>query len=57
MESFHNLHSNPAVLLQAVTLMKRNQAVDKEQAKLLLNKIKKEKLEGKEQAEEWLKYF
>ena len=53
LEKFH-AHSNPAVLLQAVTLMKRNQSGDKQQARLLLKKVKDHDLDGKETAEKWL---
>ena len=57
LEGFRSQFSNPAVLLQAVTLMKRNKDGDKQQAKLLLQRVKNENLDGKELTEEWLKQF
>ena len=54
LETFH-AYSNPAVFLQALTLMKRNQPEDKEQAKKLLKKVVDQGLEGKEAAEKWWK--
>jgi tetratricopeptide (TPR) repeat protein len=50
-----NLHSNPAVFLQAITLMKRNQPNDKQVAKQLLKTVIEKKLENSEVAEQWLK--
>jgi len=46
--------SNPAVLYQAVTLMKRNKPGDLEKAKQLLLKVKQQHLTGSEIASEWL---
>ena len=46
---------NPAVLLQAVALMKRNHPGDKQEAKLLLQRVVNENLDGKEAAQEWLR--
>src|SRR4051812_34824258 len=51
------LFSNPAVFLQAVTLMERNQPGDKQAAKLLLQQVVAKNLEGKETAHQWLKKF
>ena len=45
--------SNPAKLYKALTLMKRNNAGDKEQAKELLQQIIQNSLEGKETAQQW----
>jgi len=56
MEKFHT-HYNPAVLLQAAALMKRNQPGDKQEAKLLLQRVIDNNLDGKEAAQEWLKDF
>src|SRR5207249_3466342 len=55
MATHTGLYSNPAQILQAVTLMERNQPGDTAKAKQLLQKIVSEDLEGKEYAEEWLK--
>ncbi|HEY2349960.1 MAG TPA: hypothetical protein VGH64_13140 [Puia sp.] len=55
METFHGLYSNPALLLQSLTLMKRNGPGDIEKAKQLLQKIVSDDLEGKETAQEWLR--
>jgi tetratricopeptide (TPR) repeat protein len=50
-----SVFSNPAKIYKAITLMKRNNAGDKEQAKELLQQIIQNNLEGKETAEDWLK--
>lgn len=55
LETYKGLYSNPAQILQAVTLMERNQPGDAAKAKQLLQKIVTDDLEGKEFAEEWLK--
>jgi tetratricopeptide (TPR) repeat protein len=47
--------SNPAKIYKAITLMKRNNAGDKEQAKELLQQIIQNNLDEKETAEKWLK--
>lgn len=52
-----SLHSNPGKFYKAVTLLERNNNGDKEAAKLLLQEVKDENLEGKSNAEEWLKKF
>jgi tetratricopeptide (TPR) repeat protein len=49
-----DLHANPALLYQAITLMERNQTGDVAKAKQLLEKIIDQDLEGKELAQEWL---
>ena len=45
--------SNPAKLYKALTLMERNNAGDKEQAKELLQQIIQNNLDGKETAQQW----
>jgi|SRR5450432_82554 hypothetical protein len=55
MEMYNGLYSNRALLMQAVTLMERNLPGDSAKAKLLLQKIVADDLEGKEFAQEWLK--
>ncbi|HEX4374915.1 MAG TPA: tetratricopeptide repeat protein [Puia sp.] len=49
-----SVFSNPAKMYKAITLMERNNAGDKEQAKELLQQIIQNNLEGKETAEQWL---
>jgi tetratricopeptide (TPR) repeat protein len=48
------LYANPAIFYQALTLMKRNQPDDKEEAKRLLKQVVDNDLDGKETAEQWL---
>ena len=55
LETYRELYSNPAIFYQALTLMERNQAGDLAKAKLLLQQVVKNDLEGKETAVEWLK--
>jgi tetratricopeptide (TPR) repeat protein len=55
LEIYNGLYANPALILQAVTLMERNQPGDAAKAKQLLQKIVANDLEGKEYAQEWLK--
>jgi tetratricopeptide (TPR) repeat protein len=55
LEIYSGYYSNPALLLQAVTLMERNQPGDLTKAKLLLQKVVSNDLEGKEMAVDWLK--
>jgi tetratricopeptide (TPR) repeat protein len=55
METYKGLYSNPAQILQAVTLMERNVPGDAAKAKQLLQDIESNDLEGKEYAEKWLK--
>jgi hypothetical protein len=47
--------SNPGKLYKAITLLERNNPGDLGLAKILLQQIVRENLEGKETAEEWLK--
>lgn len=49
------LYTNPGKFYQALTLMKRNRPGDKQQAKLLLDDVVQNNLEGKEMATQWLK--
>jgi tetratricopeptide (TPR) repeat protein len=53
--AYKELYSNPAIFYEALTLMERNQAGDASKAKLLLQQIVQNDLEGKETAQEWLK--
>ena len=55
LENHKGLYSNPAQILQSVTLMERNLPGDAAKAKQLLQKIVSDDLEGKEFAHEWLK--
>lgn len=52
-----NLYSNPGKFLKAVTLMRRNEGADKQEAKNLLEQVVREDASGRDQAEEWLKGF
>lgn len=51
-----NIHqySNPGKFYQALTLMKRNQPGDRQEAKKLLDEVATKKLEGHETAVQWL---
>jgi hypothetical protein len=51
------LYSNPGLFLEAVTLLQRNRKEDLPRARPLLEQVVREKLEGSEQAEEWLKRY
>jgi tetratricopeptide (TPR) repeat protein len=55
LEGFKAQFANPAVLLQAVTLLQRNQPGDEAQAQLLLQKVIDENLDGKPTAEKLLR--
>lgn len=48
------LYSNPGMFLKAVTLLKRDEKGDKEQAKQLLQQVVNNREEGSNQAKEWL---
>src|SRR5690606_12359777 len=50
-----NLYSNPGNFLKAVTLMRRNESGDKQEAKQLLEQVVRENAAGSEQAKEWLR--
>jgi tetratricopeptide (TPR) repeat protein len=49
------LYSNPGKFYQALTLMKRSSPNDKQEARILLEQVVQNDLEGREEAEEWLK--
>jgi tetratricopeptide (TPR) repeat protein len=53
--SQRRLHSNAGPFLMGVTLMERNKPGDYEQARLLFQKVVDQNMEGKNQAEVWLK--
>lgn len=55
--AIENLYSNEGLFLKALTLMQRNQPGDKEEAKILLERVVKEEEAGSEQAKEWLEKF
>ena len=57
LEADTGLYSNPGKFYKAITLLKRNKDGDKEAAKLLLQQVRDENLEGKSEAEEWLEKF
>ena len=52
--STYTLYANPAIFYQALTLMKRNQPGDKEEAKRLLKQVSDNNLAEKETADQWL---
>ncbi|TMI88814.1 MAG: tetratricopeptide repeat protein [Bacteroidetes bacterium] len=49
------LYANPGLFYQALTLLKRNQPGDKEQAKQFLKEVVDRHLDGDDTAREWLK--
>jgi len=51
----YTLVSNPALFYQALTLLKRNQHGDKQQARQLLKQVDENELEEKQTARQWLK--
>lgn len=51
----NSLYGNPGKFYHAITLMKRNQPGDKQQAKALLQQVVDEDLDEKEVAREWLR--
>ncbi len=55
LEIYNGLYANPALILQSVTLMERNQPGDAAKAKQLLKRVVDHDLEGKEVAQEWLR--
>ncbi len=55
LETYSALYSNPALFYEALTLMERNQAGDNEKAKLILQKVVRDGLEGSDSAQAWLK--
>ncbi|HEV3251510.1 MAG TPA: hypothetical protein VGZ71_11190 [Puia sp.] len=54
LENYPGAHSNPGKLYHALTLLKRNQPGDIQEARILLVQVRDENLEGKETAKEWL---
>jgi hypothetical protein len=50
-----DLRSNPGKFYKAVTLLEQNKSGDKEAARSLLKQVVDKSLEGKKDAEEWLK--
>lgn len=48
------LHNNPGLFLQAVTLLERNEEDDKGKAKVLLQQVVQQNLDGESEATEWL---
>ena len=55
LENYPGLHANRAVFYQALTLLKRNLPGDKQKAEVLLQRIVKNDMDGKEAAQELLK--
>lgn len=55
LENYTQLYANPGKFYHALTLMKRNQPGDKQQTKDLLENVVKNDLEGKKEAQTWLK--
>jgi tetratricopeptide (TPR) repeat protein len=55
LEKNTSLYANPSFFYHALTLMKRNQPGDKQEAKRLLNKVVQENRDEKESARQWLK--
>jgi tetratricopeptide (TPR) repeat protein len=54
LENYPGAHSNPGKFYHALTLLKRNQPGDIQEARILLVQVRDENLEGKETAKEWL---
>ncbi len=57
LEANKNLYSNPGKFYKAITLLRRNREGDIDAAKLLLEQVRDENLEGKNEAVEWLTKF
>jgi tetratricopeptide (TPR) repeat protein len=55
--NMRGLHSNPGDFLKAVSLLERNRTGDKEEAKILLQKVVNEKEENYQEAEKLIKKF
>jgi tetratricopeptide (TPR) repeat protein len=51
LSSQKELYANPGIFLEAITLLKRNQGKDTSEAKLLLEQVVQQKLEGAKEAE------
>lgn len=54
LENYTSLYANPGKFYHALTLLKRNQPGDKQQAKILLEQVVQNGLDEKEAAREWL---
>ena len=54
LEKYTSLYTNPATFYHALTLMKRNQPGDKQQARQLLQQVVELHLENEEIAQQWL---
>lgn len=57
LESDTGLYSNPGKFYKAITLLRRNKDGDKDAAKLLLEQVRDENLEGRNEAMQWLNNF
>lgn len=57
LEQEPTLFSNPGKFYKAISLLKRNATGDKAQAEKLLQEVVDQKLEGKQEAAEWLNRF
>lgn len=57
LEADTTLYSNPGKLYKAIILLERNREGDKAAAKQLLQEVVDKDLEGKNEAEKWLKKF
>ncbi len=57
LESDTGLYSNPGKFYKAITLLRRNKDGDKDAAKLLLERVRDENLEGRNEAMQWLNNF
>lgn len=55
LEKIVNLYSNPGKFYKALTLLNRNNNDDKEEAKILLQDVVNNNLEGKDTASDWLR--
>jgi tetratricopeptide (TPR) repeat protein len=53
--NYSQLYANPGKFYHALTLMKRNRPGDQQQAKILLEQVVQNDLEGKQFAQSWLK--
>lgn len=54
LEKYTQLYANPGKFYHALTLMKRNQPGDNQAAKILLEQVVQNELEGKQIAQQWL---
>jgi len=51
------LFSNPGAFYKAITLMKRNEGNDREEARKILDEVISKQLNGSQEAEEWIENF